>query len=95
MMTTRSFGAVLLAAAISATLAAQTPSYKAPAHARRPPDLQGFGRTRPTCPRAARGRLEGVLHPEEMAAISARPPTKPSRRRRHNGGRTTTSASSA
>jgi hypothetical protein len=43
MMTTRSLGAVLLAAAMSATIAAQTSSYKAPRTPDGHPDLRGSG----------------------------------------------------
>jgi hypothetical protein len=73
MMTTRSFGAVLLAAAVSATLAAQTSSYKVPRTPDGHPDLQGFWTNSTYVPlERPAGVTKDFYTPEEMAAIIKR-----------------------
>jgi hypothetical protein len=73
MMTTRSCGAVLLAAAVSVTLAAQTSTYKVPRTPDGHPDLQGFWTNSTYVPlERPAGVTKEFYTPEEMAAIIKR-----------------------
>jgi hypothetical protein len=75
-MTTRSSGAVVLAAALSATLAAQTPIYKAPRTPDGHPDLQGFWTNSTYVPlERPAGVTKEFYTQEEMAAIIKRAAT--------------------
>jgi hypothetical protein len=76
MMTTRSLGAVFLAAAMSATIAAQTSSYKAPRTPDGHPDLQGFWSNSTYVPlERPAGVTKEFYTQEEMAAIIKRAAT--------------------